>query len=71
MSAYLDNSAAAVQAASASLVIGTQASWFWNSIPQQVSSYTVGRGTSLTFKFSNSHNVYLMGSQAKYDYCDF
>ena len=71
MSAYFDTSAAAVQAAPASLVIGTQAGWFWNAIPQRVSTYTVSTGTSLTFKFSNSHNVYLMGSQAKYDECDF
>ena len=71
MSAYLDTSAAAVQAAPASLVIGTQAGWFWNAIPQRVSTYTVSTGTRLTFKFSNSHNVYLMGSQAKYDDCDF
>ena len=68
---YLDSSAAAVQAASASLIIGTQAGWFWNSIPQPTLSYTVSTGTRLTFKFSNSHNVYLMGSQADFDDCDF
>ena len=71
MSAYLDTSAAAVQAAPALLVIGTQAGWFWSAIPQRVSTYTVSTGTRLTLKFSNSHNLYLMESQAKYDACDF
>ena len=60
-----------MQAAPALLVIGTQAGWFWNAIPQRVSTYTVSTGTRLTFKFSNSHNLYLMESQAKYDACDF
>ena len=57
MSASLDTSAAAVQAATASLEIGTQASWFWNAMPQPASSYDVSTGTRLTFKFSNSHNL--------------
>ena len=70
MSAYLDTSAAAVQAATASLEIGTQP-FFWDAIPQPIASYNVSIGTRLTFKFSNSHNLYLMGSQAKYDDCDF
>ena len=71
MSASLDTSAAAVQAATASLEIGTQASWFWNAMPQPASSYDVSTGTRLTFKFSDSHNLWLMGSQAEYDACDF
>ena len=70
MSASLDTSAAAVQASTASLEIGTQASWFWNAMPQ-IASYTISTGQSLTFKFSDSHNLYLMASQAKYDDCDF
>ena len=70
MSAYLDTSAAAVQAATASREIGTEP-FFWNAIPQPIASYNVHTGTRLTFKFSNSHNLYLMASQAKYDDCDF
>ena len=71
MSASLDTSAAAVQAATPSLVIGTQVSWFWNQMPQPIASYNVSIGTRLTFKFSDSHNLYLMASQEKYDDCDF
>ena len=70
MSASLDTSPAAVQAATASLEIGTQP-FFWDAIPQPIASYNVSTGTRLTFKFSNSHNLWLMGSQAKYDACDF
>ena len=71
MSAYLDTSAAAVQAATPSLVIGTQVSWFWNQMPQPIASYNVSIGTRLTFKFSDSHNLWLMDSQEAYDACDF
>ena len=70
MSASLDTSAAAVQAATASLEIGTQP-FFWDAIPQPIASYNVSTGTRLTFKFSNSHNLWLMGSQAEYEACDF
>ena len=70
MSAYLDTSAAAVQAATASREIGTEP-FFWNAIPQPIASYNVHTGTLLTFKFSNSHNLWLMDSQAAYDACDF
>ena len=71
MSASLDTSAAAVQAATPSLVIGTQVSWFWNQMPQPIASYNVSIGTRLTFKFSDSHNLWLMDSQEAYDACDF
>ena len=70
MSAYLDTSAAAVQAATPSLVIGTQVSWFWNQMPQPIASYNVSIGTRLTFKFSDSHNLWLMDSQEAYDACE-
>jgi len=71
MSASLDTSAAAVQAATPSLVIGTLVSWFWNQMPQPIASYNVSIGTRLTFKFSDSHNLWLMDSQEAYDACDF
>ena len=70
MSASLDTSAAAVQAATVSLEIGTQP-FFWDAIPQPIASYNINTSTRLTFKFSNGHNLYLMGSQAEYDDCDF
>ena len=67
----LDSSTTAVQAATVELVIGDQATWFWNAIPAAPSSYTVAVGTVLTFKYSSSHNVYLLASQSAYDTCDF
>ena len=56
MSASLDTSAAAVQAATASLEIGTR-HFFWDAIPQPIAPYNDSTGTRLTFKFSNSHNL--------------
>ena len=36
----------------------------------QVSSYTVSVGDAITFKYSTAHNVYLVTSEDKWNYCD-
>ena len=66
-SSSLDTSTAT--AASTELVIGTAADWWWNSFSHPL--HTVQVGTRLVFKFSASHDLWLMASQSAYDSCDF
>jgi plastocyanin len=43
---------------------------YWSAMSSSPTSYTVTTGTVLTFRYSTSHNLYLMGSKAAYDSCD-
>ena len=44
---------------------------FWSQKPSLPSEYTVAKGTVLVFRYSTSHNVWLMPTQEAFDSCDF
>jgi len=44
---------------------------YWSAMPSSPSSYKVVIGDKLSFKYTTSHNVYLMPSPEAYESCDF
>ena len=71
--ASLDNSAAAVASAAATVIIngdGPHELW-WSEIPSTPSSYTVAAGTALSFRYTSGHNVWLLPTEEAFNACDF
>jgi len=44
---------------------------YWSAVPSTPSTYTVSRGTKLSFKYSSYHNVFLLPTQSAFDSCTF
>ena len=66
----LDSSSSSLSAATSVVTIGSQP-LYWSAIPSTPSSYNVSVGTTLSFHYSDHHNVELVNSRSAFDSCDF